>query len=261
MSLQFKKITTIILATFFGVAIVLFAHSGNKIFWSGNATDADQSANDNKWRDTLVVVPSRTPVALLGAEYTQSGATTTTDYITNEFVANYARAQVDKGAVPLDDTDVQNIVQTISEKTRAIDTVKQYSEQDLTVVPASTSTLTTYRNEVTDTLNIFAQKIKVDDLVFVAKALDDKDASQLAPLADNIGNYETLVGELLTIPIPRTVLAFHLSLLQGYANMLAGVTDMQEIITDPVRGMRGIAKYNNGAGLIDTAVAMLRTQK
>lgn len=260
MSLQLKKITTITLAILFGVMIVFFARSGNKVFWSGTATDANQPATD-KWRDTLMIVPSRTPNTLLGAEYTQSGATTTTDFIAHEVAANYARAQVNKGSVPLDDNDVQDIIKTISEKARTVDTVKQYSEQDLTVGPASTSTLATYQKEVAESLNSFAQKNKTDELLIVAKALDDNDASKLVLLADNTNNYQTLVGNLLALHVPRTVLVFHLSLLQGYANMLAGIVDMQEILADPVRGMRGIAKYNSGTGLIDTAVAMFHTQK
>lgn len=259
MSSQLKKIVTITLAMLFGVAIVFFARSGNKVFWSG--TDADQSVADNKWRDTLTVVPSRTPVALLGAEYAQSGATTTTDFIASQFIANYARTQVSKGAVPLEDADIQNIVQTLSEKARAVDALKQYGEQDLTVVSTSTSTIATYKKEITEDLAVFAKKNKTGELAIIAQAVDSKNASVLSLLADNIANYQSLVERILAVPVPRTVLAFHLSLLQGYANMLAGIVDMQEIIADPVRGMRGLAKYNNGAKLIDTAITMLRAQK
>lgn len=258
---RLKKNIMIILATLFGVTIIFFAQGENKVFWSKTTTTTDQPVVGDVWRDTLAVVPQHSSGVLLDTEYTRSGATTTTNFIANEVVANYAHTQVSKGAIPLDDTDVQGIVQTISEKTRTVDSIKQYNEQDLVIIPSSTSTRATYQKDITDALNTFAQRNKTSELVSVAQALDNKDASKLAPLADNIANYETLVRTLRALSVPRTALTFHLSLLQGYANILAGIIDMQEILADPVRGMRGIAKYNNGAGLIDAAVATTRAQK
>lgn len=258
---QFKKIITVIFAILFGVAVVYLALSKNSIFGTKVIMDNNVSAHDAKWRDSLTVIPQLGPSRLLGTEYAQSEATSTTDYIANEVVMNYARTQVNKGSVPLDDADVQNIVQAITEKTRAVDTVKQYGEQDFIVVPSSSSTIAMYQNESTTALSAFAQKNKVNELTFIAQALESNDASKLAPISENIANYQMLVNDLLATHVPRTALVFHTSLVQGYANMLAGISDMQEIIADPVRGMRGIAKYNNGAGLIDTAVAMLHTQK
>lgn len=261
MSLQPKKITTITFAILFGVAIVIFSLSGDRVSWLSPTAYSSPATTNSDWRDTLVVVPSRTPTSLLGTEYTRSGATTTTNFIANEFAANYALAQVNKGAIPLGDTDIQGIIQTLSDKAKSVDTIKQYGEQDLLLVSAATSTIAAYKKEVMDALMVFAQKNKTNELLLVAQAVDERDQAKLGLLSFNITNYQSLVDALLAISVPRTVSAFHLSLVQGHANMLAGIVDMKEIITDPVRGMRGVAKYNNGAKLIDTAIAMLGTQK
>ena len=51
---------------------------------------------------------------------------------------------------------------------------------------------------------------------------------------------------------------FHVALIQSYATALSGVIDMQQIVNDPVRGLRGIAKYKSGLALMDKAMSMLQ---
>lgn len=258
MQLQIKNFTKIIFATLAGGGVVLLSLSGTKIFESRISFENNQPDN-NRWLNTLSVLPSSSPTAPLGTNYAQSG-TTTTAFIAHEFITNYTRAQANKGSAPLDDSDVQSLVQTLSEKARATAIVKQYSEKDIITVPAGTSTIAIYKKEIIEALNTFAQKNKTNEFTFVAQALDNNDASKLAPIANNITNYQALVDSLLVIHVPRTALAFHLSLIQGYSNMLAGVVDMKETIVDPARGLQGVTKYNNGATLVGTAISMLRAQ-
>lgn len=257
MSWQFKKIFSVAFALLFGLGIVLFAWKGG--IPVSNKVSFEPTINNDLWKDSLRVVPQasidpRSPIKnVIG--------TTTTAYLAHEFVTNYTRAQANKRSTPLNDADVQSIAQIVSEKAYLATAARQYGEQDIVVIPASTSTITVYKKELIGALTVFAQKNKTNEFMFVAQALDSNDASKLAPLADNIANYQALVDSLLAIHVPRTVLAFHLPLLQGYSDMLAGVVDMKETIADPVRGVQGITKYNDGAKLVDTAISMLHPQQ
>ncbi len=249
---QFKKFNKTFLAVLFGAGIIFFSLTDWSLFGgkvSPNTKDGTSARDD-----------SRSATKLLGSKGGEIATTTTTSFLARQLLTDYTTAQINKGVEPLSNSETEALAQMLSKKTKAGDTVKQYTEKDLVVVKASASTLETYKKEMTATLNIFTQKNDVDELSVVALAMDTKDQSKLAPLSTNIINLEKLVKDLLVLKVPSSVLSFHISMVQGYTNILSGVVDMQQIIVDPVRGLRGIAKYNNGMGLIDRAIVLLKTK-
>ncbi len=257
---QFKKFIPIFLAVLFGTGIIFFSINGGSIFGEKVSldTNGDMSPQDDSWKGSLKIVPQDSATKLLGSKSGGVEATTTTSFLARELLIGYTTAQINKGDTPLSNAETEALAQMLSEKAKAGDPVKQYTEKDFVVVKTSTSTLEIYKKEFTATLNAFAQKNSVDELYVIALAMDNRDPSKLAPLATNITNLQKLVTGLLALKVPGSMLSFHISLVQGYANILSGVVDMQQIIIDPIRGMRGIAKYNNGFGLIDKAIAMLQ---
>ena len=262
MSPELKKLVPIFLSILFGAGIIFFSIKSGALFGGANSFGLKDgaSAQNNPADGSLKIVPPTSPQKLLGAEAGSPDATTTTSLLARELLVSYTNAQINKGNAPLDSTDTDAITQTLSEKARSGDEVKQYSAKDFIVVKTSTSTLETYKKEMSAVLKAFTQKGGNDELFIVATAVDNNDSSKLASLAINIANLQKLVNDLLALKVPSSVLTFHLYMTQGYATMMSGVVDMQQIIDDPVRGMRGIAKYNNGAGLLDKALGMLKTK-
>lgn len=249
-----KKIILILVALLASGAIIFLALKENTLSVSRGSGD---SAEIDAWKDSLFVVSSGAKNSLLGI---QRSASSTTEFVTNEIVANYVSMQKSKGEVPLSDTELEQIVESVSEKVQKMDTMKLYNESDLVVVLSEESSIATYQKNFTEALTAFAKKNTTNELLFVAQALDDRDASKLAPIAENITNYEALVSKLVAMGTPRSYVNFHLSVLQGYANILAGLYDMQNIITDPARGMRGIVKYQSGAQLLEKLLGTLNAQ-
>lgn len=265
MSKQLKKIAIIFFALLFGAGIIFFSINGGALFGEKISFEKKDGVyvGDDSWKNSLKVVSPGAAEKVLGAGAESvtdlPKATTTTELIARELVVRYAKAQISKGGTPLDSTEMEAITRTLSEKTGSSDDIKEYSENDFVLVTTSTSTIETYKKELTAVLNAFGKKKIENELSIVAAAVYSKDSSKLAPLAGNIANIQKFIKDLLALNVPRSVATFHISMVQGYANILSGVIDMQQAMDDPIRGMRGVAKYNNGLGLIDKAVAMLRT--
>ncbi len=259
---HFKKSIPIFLAILFGAGIIFFSINGGSIFGDkvSFGTNDDVPTQNDSWKGSLKIVPQDSATKLFSVKGPEIGATTTTSLVAHELVVDYATAQINKGVTPLSDTEAEALAQVLSEKVSANDAVKQYTEKDFILVTTSTSTLETYRKETTAILNAFAQKNNVDELPLVYLTIYSEDPSKLAPLTTNIVNLQKLVKDLVALKVPSSMLTFHLSLVQGYTNILSGVIDMQQVLVDSVRGMRGIAKYVNGAGLIDSAIATLQVK-
>ncbi len=262
MPLQFKKIIPIFLAVLFGAGIIFFSINGGAIFGdkdSFNTKDEVPEQNDS-WKGSLQIVPQDSATKLFSTKRSEIGATTTTSLVVHEMLVDYATAQINKGDTSFSPAETEALAKVLSKKVSTDDVVKQYTEKDFVLTTTSTSTLEIYRKEATAVLNAFAQKNNVDEMYLVNLAIYNEDPSKLTQLTKNITDLQKLVSELLALKVPDKVSVFHLFLVQGYANILSGVIDMQQVLDDPVRGTRGIAKYVNGVGLIDSAIATLQVK-
>lgn len=246
-----KKILSTIAALGIGGGVIFLALYGENM--SVDMTGAERSGHS--WQDSLTVVPTT------GTPLGHKSASSTTEVVANELIAGYVAAQREKGAIPLSESELQNIVQSVSQKIESSDAPKRYSTKDLTVIVTNENSLATYKKEFSVLLEDFAKKNTTNELLPVAQALDDRDESKLAPLAENIANYRALTTGLLAMSVPASHSAFHIAILQGYADMLLGLMDMREIIADPARGIRGIAKYQEGAQILANIIATFNTKK
>ncbi len=253
---QLKKFIPIFIAMIFGAGIIFFSINGWPLF--GDKVSSDTKEQNDLWKGSLSIVPQDSATKLLNSKGAGAGATTTTDFLARELFSDFAYAQMDKGNTALSKSELKTLADILSEKISASDVIKQYTEKDFVVVTTSTSTLEIYKKEVAATLNAFAQKKNVDEMYLVNQALYNKDPSKLALLTANISDLQKLVKDLEVLKVPDKVLVFHIPLVQGYANILSGVIDMQQILDDPARGMRGIAKYLNGVELINGVITKLQ---
>lgn len=259
MVFKYKKIFLLGFATLFGIGIILFAWKGSSLVGtdvSFESTATKSSSRESIWEDSLKVIPQNSFSRLFGASSGNKDisqgeeATTTTDFLGRELLTSYALLQKSTGK-PLTDVETQGIAGIIADKVMSNDT-KQYTEKDIVIVPSNEKASTVYVQEISRALNLFAQKNTAKELVVVSEAIDSNDASKLAPLTTTVSNLNQLIKTLLAVKTPREAVTMHLYLIQSYATILSGIIDMQQIITDPALGMRGIAKYKNGMNAITT---------
>lgn len=222
------------------------------------------SFTQGDWRDALKVIPgdSLYPL-LLGARSNINGsstlATTTTDRLGRELLASYALAQKTIGNKTMSESDAKALSGILADKAMVDTTIKQYTKKDLKIVPASVSALATYQKELSKLLADFAVKNTLNEVKVVAEAVEKNDNTKLAPLTTTAKSLEKLVNSLLAMKTPETVTEFHLFLIQNYTLIHSGVKDLQQIVDDPVVGMRGIAKYRQGMNALNVLASKLKT--
>lgn len=253
---KFKKVSSIILALGVGVLIIVIASKADSLFQS-KTTPQNERVSDTSWKEGLSVIPNKSGTVILGDKKgitAGSEATTTTDRIAREMLVSYALTQTENATTTLSDEDAQVIAEMLAEKALTDTEIPSYTEKNIAIIESTPQTIETYKKSVAATLDTFAKQNTVNELRVVAQALDTNNPNTLTPLTKVIPLYQELVRTLLATKTPKTFTPFHLTLLQNYGVMLSGVIDMQHILNDPLRGIRGVAKYR-GAG-----EALLRVQ-
>lgn len=263
---NYKKTLVVIFSIIIGGGIIFIAWQSISITPKKSLTESEKTAllAEGDWRDALKVIPGDSLYpTLLGARSGMNSsttfATTTTDRLGRELLASYALAQKTIGNKPMSDTDTKTLSNILADKAMIDATVKQYSKKDLKVVPVSASALTTYQKELSKLLADFAVKNTLNEVKVVAEAVEKNDNTKLASLTTTAKSLEKLVNSLLAMKTPETVTEFHLFLIQNYTLIHSGVKDMQQIVDDPVVGMRGITKYRQGMNALKVLADKLKT--
>lgn len=248
-------------AVLIGAIIIFFAWKGGTTTY----TDAPQPKSNSEWQASLKIIPQAYPSKTLGATKergdTNKTETTTTAVIARELMVNYAIAQSSMSTTTMSDNDAELFVQSLLDNTAANEALKQYTVNDILLVDASTSTVELYRSEVTQAINTLSSENTFNELLIVAQAVDAKDGSKLKPLTSAVSSYKKIIKTLLSINTPRSATNIHLHIIQSYATILSGVEDMQKITADPAQGLRGIAKYSNGVGMLAQTATMFAWNK
>lgn len=263
---NYKKILVLIFSVIVGGIVIFIAWqsvSGTPKKSLTESEKTDQLAQGD-WRDALKVIPGDSLYpSLLGARGSITGsttlATTTTDRLGRELLASYAIAQKTIGNKPMSDTETKTLSGILANKAMVDTTVKQYTEKDLTIVPVGGGALITYQKELSKLLADFSAKNTLNEVKVVAEAVEKNDNTKLVTLTSTVNSLQKLVDSLLAMRTPEAVTAFHLSLVQNYALIHSGVKDMQQIINDPVVGMRGVAKYRQGMNTLKALADKLKT--
>ncbi|KKT81546.1 MAG: hypothetical protein A3B07_02940 [Candidatus Yonathbacteria bacterium RIFCSPLOWO2_01_FULL_43_27] len=258
---NYKKILVLIFSVVVGGGIIFFTWQRVSVNPNKNLADSEKtnSFTQGDWRDALKVIPgdSLYPL-LLGARSNINGsstlATTTTDRLGRELLVSYALAQKTIGNKTMSESDTKTLSGILADKAMVDTTVKQYTKKDLKIVPSSSSALATYQKELSKLLADFSAKNTLNEVKVVAEAVEKNDNSKLVSLTKTASSLQKLLDSLLAVKTPETVTSFHLFLLQNYTLIYSGVVDMQQIVNDPVTGMRGIAKYRQGMNALNMFV-------
>lgn len=260
-----KRFLAVSLAVLLGVGIILFAWRTVSVTNdSGLSGDETGISADESWREALKVIPADSLTHLLGASAGSASstmasvATTTTDLLGRELLTSYGLAQKALGTTPMSDAQARSISDILSGKAMGDPNLKQYTEKDLVIVPASTSTLIAYQKELPKVLADFARKNTVNEVTAVTEAINTNDPTKLLPLKDSVRNLSAFVNTLLVMKTPQSVASLQLFFVQNYSLVLSGIVDMQQVITDPTSGLRGVAKYQKGMNNLKTFIELTR---
>jgi len=244
---QPKKIVSVTFAIIFGIGIIFVA-------WRSSVQTSSPILSKTPG-GVLGVLPSKYSYATLGFNSGRPGAsdlaTTSTDFIAEQLVLNYALAQRNTATTTFVNPDSKALAADLAQKALSDPNLKQYTTADLALTSdSSVAGYDVYRKKVAAAFRTLIDENQGKELVVIATAIDAKNEATLAPLASSQAAYEKFLAAILVIPVPPSAIKVHLLLVHSASLMASGIEDIRQMIADPVRGMRGMAKYNYGLSLL-----------
>lgn len=131
-----------------------------------------------------------------------------------------------------------------------------YTMADLTLVPQSKATLHAYGNDFMSANFSHPDASAWAVMLAVGYAVDYGDPAKLAPLPAAAKAYGALAKDLAAIPVPDTLAPLHVKVINDFLAMRAAIADMQTVLSDPLRGMRGVQQFTSSS---DEASRVLTT--
>ena len=118
-----------------------------------------------------------------------------------------------------------------------------YTSKDITIVPVSDESLRAYGNGVMEALSAYPDASEQATLLSIDYAVEGGDKTQGVKLASIGAAYKGAATALLALPVPQTLAPFHLELVNNLFEVSATYADMEEISSDPLRGLVGLQTY------------------
>lgn len=217
------------------------------------AVDTNSQSNiDADWQTALASIQAQTASSTFPApdpdfvntllQAAQTSNVTDTVGKTILINLNNAQSQGMGDDIPTQDQIVAAAAQQLKDQ-RASPHI--YTTADLTVVPASNTSLRAYGNGVMSVLSATSSASESATLLSIDLAIEGGDKNQGEKLAAIGSAYAALARALITVPVPQTLVPLHLQVLNDYSSISATYTDMQTVSDDPLRALEGLQTYES----------------
>ena len=122
---------------------------------------------------------------------------------------------------------------------------KKYFENNLNIVEPSKDTLRSYGNAVVTALIEHPDIEPQRTYITIGMTTDTGDTSYLQSLAGIRREYDALVADLLSIPVPRTFVPLHLQMVNALAYAATTYADMALLPSDPLRALAALQLFQS----------------
>lgn len=222
--------------------------------------DWERVLNDIQAQDPAYSLPEPPSEESLSALLNAAQSSNLTDTVGRTLLINLtaAKSQGLGGDIPTQ----EHIIAQATAQLPSGGTKNTYSSGDLTVVAAGTDTLHTYGNAVVSALIKYPDTEPQKTLVIIGMATDTGDSSYLEGLLVLQREYAKLTGELLSLPVPQTLVPLHLQLVNGFAYAGSLYPDLATVFTDPLRALSALQAFQTQSdeiGRVFTTIAQQLT--
>ncbi len=217
------------------------------------ATSGSSNTNETNWQASLDQIqaqqashlPPSPDQKLVDSLLTSAQSPNITDSVGKSLLINVTNARA-QGLGADQPTQDQLVASAIGQLQAVAQPLKLYVANQVTIVPDSKDTLRVYANNValvlpkhphanmSETINILGNKI-------------NGQGDQLNQLPQLAKDYQGLAKDFAKIPVPASVAQYHLAIINDYIHMADSYSHMQELGTDPLRGLAGLQIYNKTA--------------
>ncbi len=166
-----------------------------------------------------------------------------TDKFARDFFAQYVQAK--QSGESVDAVTQSQIVSQVLSQSNLTSAARVYAEGDLTVHnDGSSAALKSYGNAMGTVLKADPYEGGREREIDIAnRALATQNKSELAKLDPIIVVYTSMIKNMLTVSVPRDVVAYHLPLLNSLNGILESIRGMKKILDDPAAGLGSVVLY------------------
>ena len=213
------------------------------------SADTSTDAYPKDWEATLYAIQATEGSSSLPAAPDQTivaglrqGATSknVTDTVGRTLLVNLTNAK----AQGLGD-DVPTQSELISSALRQVSASqdKVYNQSDMLVVADSPKNTHTYGNALAQAILKYPQNDYAATMVIIDSATSAQDQNKLAALTDIQARYKARTAALLLVPVPSTLLPFHLALVNHFEKMTESYEGLRNILSDPLKGLASVQTF------------------
>ncbi len=258
MNQQSKKTLSIILAVLVSVVIIFSALSkklgvGGYSFLSkqqgAQTSDTLQVVAGNSTDKLIMAAPIQNQIVLGDSSKADksANASTTTDLLARQLLANYAANIQTSGTTTLSNAQAEAQARVLAQ---GIDVPQgtRYTTLDVSVSEDnSAAAITAYATETTKIIKAFLATKKTNDLVIMFEGSQNNDKTRTADIEHAASLYTKLIHDISAIKIPSLFAPLHVRLIQDYSDMQNGLRIMKYLYTDPVKALVGFRQYQGAA--------------
>lgn len=217
--------------------------------YTGSLQSATASTTNSDWPQSLDAVaavppPDNSSITDNAAQLIAAGSSgNLTDTVGRALFVNTSAATGQ--GLGADPAEQQQVLDSAMAQLQAEQpTAAAYTAADLTVVPDSQANLHDYGNALIALLFKYPQTFYANVMKPVAATVDTNDASQLAPLQGSAAKFRLVAKGIVALRTPASLATEAVSLANGYLAMAQACDDMQQTISDPLRGLLGVQNFN-----------------
>ncbi|MEX0918299.1 MAG: hypothetical protein WDZ93_04050 [Candidatus Paceibacterota bacterium] len=145
--------------------------------------------------------------------------------------------------------DAETVLDRSNDYVYMLATDKLYAGRDVRTSPdTGTAALRAYGNAFAEiTFANSVQKELEDEVVILDRAVNARDPAALADLALIAESYEGMTHDLLAIPVPQTLVAEHLDLINTLNAIAIDIRGFEKVFEDPLLALARIQRYEDDA--------------
>ena len=113
-----------------------------------------------------------------------------------------------------------------------------YTINELNVVADNSASRTTYATILKAASSAYSTR--VDEAEVAAQAFESGDTSKLSALDKVSASYRTMLSTLISAPVPKNVVGYHLNLVNAISALLFSTNSFRHMDTDPITGYAAI---------------------
>ncbi len=136
-------------------------------------------------------------------------------------------------------------LQTISQPS------KLYTLSDISVILDSKEAVQAYGNALIPILKKHPHASMAETLNLLGQKINGQTGSQ-GDFSIIAKDYQGLAKDFSKMTVPQSLSTYHLAIVNDYLQMADSMSHMQQVSTDPLRGLAGLQMYNKSAGDIQS---------